>query len=253
MFETYLRKPNAEEVLQDKVVASRNGRSVLMVKAEARRSFEGVVHGASRAQKTSFIEPIEAVTVNNELVVVSEEEQEEIRQILRRLSDEARADLSVLLRADRILSAWDALHAKARLAHDLDGASPEFSDDGSLAIVGGTHPLLIDRLRADLDLARSGREPVPLDLEIPGDRPILVIGGPNTGGKTVALKTVGLLCLMARSGLPIPGRGRDHDSLLRLDLRRDRGRSVPRRGAVHVLGADRRHREECPWPRLQEP
>ena len=204
VFETYLRKPNAGEVLQDKVVASRNGRSVLMVKAEARRSFEGVVHGASRAQKTSFIEPIEAVTVNNELVVVSEEEQEEIRQILRRLSDEARADLSVLLRADRILSAWDALHAKARLAHDLDGAAPEFSDDGSLAIVEGTHPLLIDRLRADLDLAPSGREPVPLDLEIPGDRPILVIGGPNTGGKTVALKTVGLLCLMARSGLPIP-------------------------------------------------
>jgi DNA mismatch repair protein MutS2 len=204
VFETYLRKPNADEVLQDKVVASRNGRSVLMVKAEARRTFEGVVHGASRAQKTSFIEPIEAVTVNNELVEVSEEEQEEIRQILRRLSDEARADLPALRRAETILSAWDAIHAKARLAQDLDAADPAFSEDGSLTIASGAHPLLMDRLRADLDLAPCGREPVPLDLHIPADRPVLVIGGPNTGGKTVALKTVGLLCLMAESGLPIP-------------------------------------------------
>jgi len=204
VFETYLRKPNADDVLQDKVVASRNGRSVLMVKAEAKRSFEGVVHGASRAQKTAFIEPIEAVTVNNELVVVSEEEQEEIRQILRRLSDEAREDLPALQRADWILGAWDSLHARARLAHDLGGRTPVFSEDGSLTIVQGVHPLLMDSIRADLDLAPSGRAPVPLDLEIGGDRKILVIGGPNTGGKTVALKTVGLLCLMARSGLLIP-------------------------------------------------
>lgn len=204
VFDTYLRDPKANEVLQDKVVASRNGRSVLMVKAEAKRSFEGVVHGASRAQKTAFIEPIEAVAVNNELVVVSEEEQEEIRQILRRLSDEAREDLSALTRAEGILRAWDALHARARLAHDLGGRSPEFSEDGSLVIVNGVHPLLRDPIREDLDLAPSGREPVPLDLEITGDRKILVIGGPNTGGKTVALKTVGLLCLMARSGLQIP-------------------------------------------------
>lgn len=204
VFETYLHKPNADDVLQDKVVANRNGRSVLMVKAEAKRSFEGVVHGASRAQKTAFIEPIEAVTVNNELVVVSEEELEEIRQILRRLSDEARRDLSVLKRADWILTSWDALHARARLAHDLDARAPVFSEDGALTIVRGVHPLLMDRVRADLELAPSVREPVPLDLEIAADRKILVIGGPNTGGKTVALKSVGLLCLMARSGLPIP-------------------------------------------------
>lgn len=204
VFESYLKRPNAEDVLQDKVVASRNGRSVLMVKAEAKRSFEGVVHGASRAQKTAFIEPIEAVAVNNELVVVSEEEQEEIRQILRRLSDEAREDLSVLKRAEWILGIWDSLHARARLAHDIGGRTPVFSEDGSLVIVRGVHPLLMDPVRADLDLAPSGREPVPLDLEIGADRKILVIGGPNTGGKTVALKTVGLLCLMARSGLPIP-------------------------------------------------
>ena len=204
VFETYLRSPKADDVLQDKVVASRNGRSVLMVKAEAKRSFEGVVHGASRAQKTAFIEPIEAVAVNNELVVVSEEEQEEIRQILRRLSDEARADLSVLNRGEWILGVWDSLHAKARLAHDLGGRSAEFSADGSLVIVRGVHPLLVDAMRRDLDLVPSGREAVPLDLEMPSDRKILVIGGPNTGGKTVALKTVGLLCLMARSGLPIP-------------------------------------------------
>jgi len=204
VFETYLHKPNADDVLQDKVVANRNGRSVLMVKAEAKRSFDGVVHGASRAQKTAFIEPIEAVAVNNELVVVSEEEQEEIRQILRRLSEEARQDLSALKRAGWILQAWDALHARARLARDLNGRSPVFSDDGSVNIVQGIHPLLMDKVRTDLDLAPSGRVPVPLDLEIAADRRILVIGGPNTGGKTVALKCVGLLCLMARSGLPIP-------------------------------------------------
>ncbi|MEO8362304.1 MAG: Smr/MutS family protein, partial [Vicinamibacteria bacterium] len=204
VFETYLHKPNADDVLQDKVVANRNGRSVLMVKAEARRSFDGVVHGSSRAQKTTFIEPIEAVAVNNELVVVSEEEQEEIRQILRNLSEEARGDVSALSRADHILETWDLLHAKARLAHDLKGRLPVFSDDGSVTIVRGVHPLLVDSIREDLDLLPSGREPVPLDLEIAGDRNIMVIGGPNTGGKTVALKTVGLLSLMARSGLPIP-------------------------------------------------
>ena len=204
VFETYLRKPNADAVLQDKVVAFRNGRSVLMVKAEAKRSFEGVVHGASRAQKTAFIEPIEAVAVNNELVVVSEEEQEEIREILKHLSDGARDGLPLLERAEWILQAWDSLHAKARLAHDLGASPPAFSEDGSMVIVRGIHPLLMDSVRADLDLAPSGREAVPLDLEIASDRKILVIGGPNTGGKTVALKTVGLLCLMARSGLPIP-------------------------------------------------
>ena len=204
VFETYLHKPNADDFLQDKVVANRNGRSVLMVKAEAKRTFDGVVHGASRANKTAFIEPVEAVAVNNELVVVSEEEQEEIRQILRRLSDEARADLDAVERAARILEAWDALHAKARLARDLDGRTPVFSDDGALTIVRGIHPLLLDAIRADLDLAATGRAPVPLDLEMSGERRILVIGGPNTGGKTVALKTVGLLCLMARGGLPVP-------------------------------------------------
>ena len=204
VFETYLHKPNADDVLQDKVVANRNGRSVLMVKAEAKRTFDGVVHGASRANKTAFIEPVEAVAVNNELVVVSEEEQEEIRQILRRLSDEAREDLVVLQRAEAALENWDALHAKARLAKDLDGRSPAFTDDGSLVIARGVHPLLLDSIRADLGLAPSGREPVPLDLEMSGERRILVIGGPNTGGKTVALKSVGLLCLMARSGLQVP-------------------------------------------------
>jgi DNA mismatch repair protein MutS2 len=204
VFETYLRNPNADDVLQDKVVANRNGRSVLMVKAEAKRSFEGVVHGASRAQKTAFIEPVEAVSVNNELVVVSEEEQEEIRLILRRLADQARQDLPAIERAERILLAWDDFHAKACLSRDLDGRIPTFSEDGSLTIVRGVHPLLMDRVREDLDLAPTGREPVPLDIEIAADRRILVIGGPNTGGKTVALKSVGLLCLMARSGLPIP-------------------------------------------------
>jgi DNA mismatch repair protein MutS2 len=204
VFESYLRRKDAEDVLQDKVVASRNGRSVLMVKAEAKRAFEGVVHGASRAQKTAFIEPVEAVKVNNELVEVSEEEHEEIRQILRRLSDEAREDLSILVRAENVVSAWDALHARARLAQDLGGRAPLFSDDGSITIRQGVHPLLLDLVRVEMELAPNGREAVPLDLEIGGDRRILVIGGPNTGGKTVALKTVGLLSLMARSGLPIP-------------------------------------------------
>jgi DNA mismatch repair protein MutS2 len=204
VFETYLHKPDADDVLQDKVVANRNGRSVLMVKAEAKRHFEGVVHGASRAQKTAFIEPIEAVAVNNELVVVSEEEQEEIRLILRRLSDEARQDLSAIKRAAWVLLIWDELHAKACLARDINGRIAAFSDDGSLKIVRGVHPLLMDNVRKDLELAPTGREPVPLDLEIAAERKILVIGGPNTGGKTVALKSVGLLCMMARSGLPIP-------------------------------------------------
>jgi DNA mismatch repair protein MutS2 len=205
VFDTYLHKPNADDVLQDKVVANRNGRSVLMVKAEAKRSFEGVVHGASRAQKTAFIEPIEAVAVNNELVVVSEEEQEEIRQILRRLSEEARQDLSALKRAGWILQHVGRAARQSPPRSAISTAARRSSrttapSRSSVAFIRCSW----SACAPTSTLLPSGREPVPLDLAIDATSQILVIGGPNTGGKTVALKSVGLLCLMARSGLPIP-------------------------------------------------
>ena len=204
VFDSYLQRKDSFDILQDKVVASRNGRSVLMVKAEAKRSFGGVVHGASRSANTAFIEPAEAVEVNNQIVEASEEEQEEIRRILRHLSDLAREDLSLLRRSLAIVETWDELHAIALLARDLGARSASFSGGGDLRIVRGVHPLLIPKIRADLDLPPAVREPVPLEIEMSAERRILVIGGPNTGGKTVALKTVGLLALMARSGLPVP-------------------------------------------------
>lgn len=205
VFASFLDRPDSDRVLQDKVVASRNGRSVLMVKSEARSVVKGVLHASSRGGQTAFIEPLEAVTVNNDIAATSDEEQEEIRRILRGLSALARESASDLRRMEDEICTLDRAHAKATLADDLGAMVPRIAEDPrALRVVDGVHPLLMDHIRESLGLARSGRTPVPLRLEILPDAPLLVIGGPNTGGKTVALKCVGLLALMASSGLHVP-------------------------------------------------
>ena len=195
-----LRRLSADGSAQDDVVTIRGDRFVIPVRAEQRRRLPGVVHGASSSGQTVFVEPLETVEQNNELVRLREVEQEEIRRVLRELTrrlgevrDEMRLGMDVLAEVDSAM-------ARARFARSFDGVRPEFSpsDEQTLVLEEARHPLLEERLR------RTGGESIPLSVTFSSIARQLIISGPNTGGKTVALKTIGLLSLMAQAGFPIP-------------------------------------------------
>ena len=186
-------------------VTLRNDRFVVPVRAEQRRSMPGVVHGASGTGQTVFLEPFETVETNNQLVQLAEDEAAEVLRILRDLTEHLQTLRGPLLAAAGTIADLDALFARARFARDFDAASPEFSDAGDLRLQDARHPVLEDKLR------RENRSIVPMSLSL-GDRSgiapdqverVLVISGPNTGGKTVALKTTGLAALSAQSGIPV--------------------------------------------------
>jgi DNA mismatch repair protein MutS2 len=216
-----LRRLDAEGALQDNSVRLRGERFVLPVKAEWKRRVPGVVHGASSSGQTFFVEPMEVIERNNDLQRLIEEEQAEVRRILAAMTRRIAVDAEAIAAGARVLAMMDSLCARARFAAAFGGIEPRFSPANSERIVlkSARHPLLEQRLRAaarEDSTAGSAEESggvteaiptnfaVPLDLEMPADAPQLVISGPNTGGKTVALKTVGLLALMAQSGIPIP-------------------------------------------------
>lgn len=190
--ESFLRDPAWQKMLQDLVITQRDNRYVLPVKQEYRQHFPGVVHGQSASGATLFIEPMAAVELNNRIRLLEDQEQEEVAAILARLSravGRACRDLALSLEA---LGRLDLLVAKARLARDQEATAPKLNLEGRLRLVGARHPLLPrDRV-------------VPIDVTLGQDYDILVITGPNTGGKTVSLKTVGLLTIMAQAGLYVP-------------------------------------------------
>ena len=213
--ESFLRGRDTAKYLQEQVITDRNGRYVLVVRAEHRSSIPGIVHGASASGASLFLEPLQTVEINNDIVALEQEEADEVHRILVALTDafrERSEDLEATLDA---ASDLDAIQAKARFAAALDGIEPAISADGSFELRGARHPLLIPRIR---DLAsdtgddsqspnagsRSTAGPVPVDIQLVPPVHVLVIAGPNTGGKTVALKTAGLLAAMAQSGLHIP-------------------------------------------------
>ncbi len=209
--ESYLRGRETARYLQEQIVTDRDGRYVLVVKAEHRTAIPGIVHGASASGASLFLEPLSTVEVNNEIVALEEQIAEEIRRILLALSDAFRKRALDLQRTIEIATKLDVVQAKARLSELMDGAQPEISTDGRLELRGARHPLLIPavtrRLSPDAGRPVSDREHgsvVPVDISIPPPATALVITGPNTGGKTVALKTAGLLALMAQAGLRIP-------------------------------------------------
>ena len=193
----YLRRLAEGGAVQDELITIRGERFVIPVKVEQKRKVGGVVHGASSSGQTVFIEPMETIEQNNELVRLLEEEQAEIHRILldmtRRLGERAAA----LRAATAVLAELELQFAKARLAEDYDCTAPEF-DSGGLFLHRARHPVLERTLKA-----RRGAV-VPISLEMEAAQRQLIISGPNTGGKTVALKTVGLLALMAQAGLPVP-------------------------------------------------
>jgi DNA mismatch repair protein MutS2 len=191
-----LRNLSAEGSTQEDLITVRGERFVIPVKAEFRRKVPGVIHGSSSSGQTVFVEPLDTLEQNNELIRLLDEEQSEIHRILIALTHAIGQLSDPILLGASLLAEIESHFARAHFANSLACIRPSFSDH--LSLEAARHPLLELRLR------RQGAAPVPLTLALEPDARQLIISGPNTGGKTVALKTTGLLALMAQAGLPIP-------------------------------------------------
>jgi DNA mismatch repair protein MutS2 len=178
-------------------VTLRNDRFVIPVRSEHRRNVPGVVHGASGTGQTVFVEPFETVETNNQLVQLAEDEAAEILRILKELTERLRAMEGPLRAAAGTIAELDSIFARARFARDFDACVPEFAEATELRLDAARHPVLEDKLR------RENRAIVPMSLALGGEERLLVISGPNTGGKTVALKTTGIAALSAQAGIPV--------------------------------------------------
>lgn len=191
-----LNSASANGYLQDNVITMRNGRYCLPVKSEAKNQVSGMVHDQSSTGSTIFIEPLAIVNLNNELKELFLKEQEEIETILANLSNLVSEYIPYILEDYRILVQLDFIFAKALLAKDFNGVAPIFNKEGHINIKKGRHPLL------------DKKKVVPIDIRLGTDFNLLIVTGPNTGGKTVSLKTVGLFTLMGQAGLHIPANDR---------------------------------------------
>jgi DNA mismatch repair protein MutS2 len=192
-----LRKLSSDGATQEELITIRGDRFVIPVRAELKRRVSGVVHGASSSGQTVYLEPLETIEQNNELVRMLEEEQAEIHRIFMHLTAQVGGYAFDLTQGARVLALVDSLQARARFARDYECVAPTITPE-VLRLEDGRHPLLEKRLRT------SGGKVVPLTLELTSEERQLIISGPNTGGKTVTLKTTALLAMMAQAGLPIP-------------------------------------------------
>ena len=204
--ESLTRGRDTAKYLQDQIVTDRNGRYVIVVRAEHREAIPGIVHGSSTSGASLYLEPLATVSLNNDVVALAERERAEIRRILMALTNAFRLRGDELAATVDTIADLDELHAKTELARRMDGVAPAITTDGALELRGARHPLLIPAVRdlLDEDRSRANAVVVPSDLVIRPPATALVISGPNTGGKTVALKAFGLRPLMAQAGLPIP-------------------------------------------------
>jgi DNA mismatch repair protein MutS2 len=188
--ESYLRGKETAKYLQDQVVTERNGRYVLVVKSEHRTGIPGIVHGTSTSGASLFLEPLSTVEINNDIVALEEQEAEEVRRILLALTDAFRARAGDMHRTIEAATELDVLQSRARFSESIDGIEPALSSDGAFELQAARHPLV--------------KNAVPVTIKVIPPATVLLVTGPNTGGKTVALKTAGLFALMAQSGLRIP-------------------------------------------------
>ena len=197
--EALLRRTELQDALQDDVITQRNGRSVILIRADGKGRVKGIVHDASQSRASLYVEPLEVVELNNELHVLAREEKEEEEKVLQRLSALVSGLHRELLNDAALQGRVDAITAKARLSCYLHGIPPRLNAEGRVRLMAARHPLL-----ARAELEGRGGAVVPIDLTLDRNQRVLVISGANTGGKTVALKTLGLLSLMAQAGLHIP-------------------------------------------------
>ncbi|UCH33310.1 MAG: endonuclease MutS2 [Armatimonadota bacterium] len=180
-----------ERMIQEPLITVRNGRYCIPIRSEFRTEFRGIIHGSSASGATVFMEPLALVDTGNDLAEAREEEEREVRRILAGLSQGVGRAARELLETVEVLATLDAIFARAHLSQAQDACAPQLNADGVIDVVGARHPLLAGDV-------------VPIDIRIGEGFTALVITGPNTGGKTVSLKTVGLLSLMAQSGLHVP-------------------------------------------------
>src|SRR5215471_17831737 len=193
----YLRRLAEGGAVQDELVTIRGERFVIPVKTEQRKRVNGVVHGASSSGQTVFIEPLETIEQNNDLVRLLEEEQAEVRRILREMTARLGEQSEAIAAATQAMAEIELQFGKARFGLDYDCVRPELTED-FLEMRAARHPLLERTLRP------RGAKVVPLTAEMDSAHRQMIISGPNTGGKTVGLKTIGLLALMAQAGIPVP-------------------------------------------------
>lgn len=186
-----IKSPQFQVMLQDNLITMRRERFVVPVKSEYRNQFKGIVHDQSASGMTLFMEPLAVVHLNNRLSELEAEEEQEIYRILTMLTEKAREHIHELESNLEIVTFLDFSFARAEYSRQIDGVEPEMNDEGIIVIEKGRHPLLREKA-------------VPIDIYIGEKFKTLVITGPNTGGKTVALKTVGLFVLMAQCGLHVP-------------------------------------------------
>lgn len=187
-----IRSASTVKYLQDPIITIRAGRFVVPVKAECKADVPGLVHDTSSSGSTLFVEPMGAVEANNELKVLASKEEKEIERILAELSSDVGSFADSIAASSKTAINLDFIFAKARLSFQMKASAPSLNDDGGIALNKARHPLI------------KKEKVVPIDLRLGDTFDTLVVTGPNTGGKTVALKTLGLLTLMASSGLMIP-------------------------------------------------
>ncbi|WP_305044059.1 endonuclease MutS2 [Geoalkalibacter sp.] len=200
VLEALLNDERLAGAFQERLITERNGRYVVPVRADHRGQVKGFIHDESASGQTLFVEPAQTLSDNNALQALLREEKREEERILRRLADEVREHAPQLVANQRLLALFDLRAAAARFALATAAAAPRLEDQPRIALRAARHPLLL--------LGPDGRPrtapAVPVDLLLGAEGDTLIISGPNTGGKTVALKTLGLLTLMVRCGLPVP-------------------------------------------------
>lgn len=197
--EGFFQQPGADALFQERYVTVRHGRYVLPVLAGAKGRVRGIVHDRSQSGATLFVEPESVVEDNNELVQAQREEEAEELRILAALTDAVRAALPELTRLVDGIAEADLVFARAELAERMEATEPVVAGARGVEVRAGRHPLLLAQ-----SWREGGRPVVPVDLFLDADRPLLVITGPNAGGKTVALKSLGLFVMMAQAGLHVP-------------------------------------------------
>ncbi|MFC1900552.1 endonuclease MutS2 [Chloroflexota bacterium] len=192
--EAIIRTPKGQRIVQEAIITEREGRFVIPVKNEFRKEIEGITHDVSNTGATLFVEPWATVELGNNIRELVTEERREVERILRELTEKVGNNHTEILHSIEAFAVIDIALAKAKYARAVNATRPELTDDNSkssIKLVEARHPLL-------------GKNGVPLSVEIGTDFTVLVITGPNTGGKTVALKTIGLMSMMAQAGIPVP-------------------------------------------------